>query len=311
LQRVLTSVTLLGLLVATAAAFAITEHLKLIKSPVYGARVSKFLAPTCHCGTSKASIRIRLRHNDRVRLSIVDAGNHTVAIIAKAAQVPKRRPRTFFWDGRTEAGTLAPDGAYRPEIHLADARRTILFPLVDRIFLDTKKPTVPSATTAHDVLFGGSGRTVKIRYTLSEQANAVVYLGRRRVIRGRPTREHAAVKWAGTLDGRPLRPGTYVLSVGALDLAGNQTPPSDRKDVTIVVRYIDLARRRLSVRAGARFTVRVETRASRYTWRLGRQHGAGHGKLLRLRAPTRRGTYHLVVAEHGHAASAVVKVRRK
>jgi len=41
LQRVLTTVTLLGLLVATAAAFAITEHLKLIKSPVYGTLVSK------------------------------------------------------------------------------------------------------------------------------------------------------------------------------------------------------------------------------------------------------------------------------
>jgi hypothetical protein len=311
LQRVLTTVTLLGLLVATAAAFAITEHLKLIKSPVYGARVSKFLAPGCQCGTSKASIRIRLRHDDHVRLTIVDSDNHTVATIARSAQVPKLRPRTFYWNGTTEDGNLAPDGAYRPEIHLANARRTILFPLVNRIFLDTKKPEVLSAGAGNGVLFGGSKRTIVIRYALSEQANAVIYLGRQRIIRGRPLREHAAVKWAGTLGGEPLRAGTYVLSVGALDRAGNETPASARKTVTVAVRYIELARRRINVRAGSRFTVAVETLAPRYTWRLGRSHGAGHGKLLRLRAPTGHGTYHLVVAEHGHASTAVVKVRKK
>ena len=311
MQRVLTTVTLLGLLVATAAAFAITEHLKLIKSPVYGAVVSKFVAPTCECDTSKASIRIRLRHDDRVRLTIVDSENHPVATIARAAKVPKKRPRTFFWDGHVEDGTLAPDGAYRPEIHLANARKTILFPLVDQIFVDTKTPQVLSATAAQDVLFGGSKRAVAIRYALSEQANVVVYLGRHRIIRGRPIRAHAAVKWAGTFGGKPLRAGTYVLSVGALDLAGNETPASERKDVAVVLRYVELASRRISVRAGARFSVGVETRASRYTWRLGRLHGAGHGKLLRLRAPARHGTYRLVVAEHGHRATAVVKVRKK
>jgi hypothetical protein len=311
LQRVLTTVTFLGLLVATAAAFAITEHLKLEKGPIYGARVSKYLAPTCRCESSRAAIRIKLRHDDHVRLTIVDSANNTVATIARSAQVAKKRPKSFFWYGTTKDGSLAPDGAYRPEIHLANARKTILFPLVDQIFVDTKTPRALSATAGERVLFGGSKRTVAIRYALSEQGNAVVYLGRHRIIRGRPIREHAAVKWAGTLDGKPLRAGTYVLSVGAIDLAGNETPASDRKDVTVEVRYIELSRHLIRVRAGARFTVGVETRSSRYTWRLGRQHGAGHGKALRLRAPTRRGTYHLVVAEHGHASTAVVKVHKK
>jgi len=43
LQRVLTTVTLLGLLVATAAAFVITEHLKLTKSAHFGPVVPKVL----------------------------------------------------------------------------------------------------------------------------------------------------------------------------------------------------------------------------------------------------------------------------
>ena len=70
MQRVLTTVTLLGLLVATAAAFAITEHLKLIRSPVFGTLVTKVFSPVCNCSTDTAAIRIRLRHPDRVTVTV-------------------------------------------------------------------------------------------------------------------------------------------------------------------------------------------------------------------------------------------------
>jgi len=309
LQRVLTTVTLLGLLVATAAAFAITEHLKLIKSPVYGTLVSKVLSPVCDCSESKASIRIRLRHRDRVTVKILGSGGDTVATVASGAQMPARRHLRFVWDGGTDTGARAPDGVYHAEVHLANAHRTILLP--NRILLDTKTPEVLSANRAKPVLFAGPGSSVAIRYTFSEQANAVVYLRGRRIIRGRPTRQHYRVKWTGKLDGRALRAGTYVLSVGALDVAGNQTPPAARKKVTIVVRYIEIAPQRLTIRAGSRITLHLETAAPRYTWRLGHRHGARRGKLLRLRAPTPPGTYRLVVGEHGHTATALLRVRAK
>jgi hypothetical protein len=57
--------------------------------------------------------------------------------------------------------------------------------------------------------------------------------------------------------------------------------------------------------------VQVKTAARRYTWRLGHRHGSGHGKVLRLRAPTTPGTYRLVVTENGHATTAAVQVRGK
>ncbi len=311
MQRVLTTVTLLGLLVATAAAFAITEHLKLIRSPVFGVQIStKVFSPTCRCTENRATVRIRLRRADRVTLTIDDASLHPVATLASDVYIPKQRPVRFVWDGRTDAGTLAPDGSYLPRIHLANARRTILFPSVDRIVLDTKKPKVLSASVKHDVFFPGGHRTIVLRYELSERAHAVVYLGPHRVTRGRPSRLQGAVKWAGKVDGRQVRAGTYVLSVGALDLAGNETSADARRDVTVVVRYIDVTRRLIRVRAGAHFTVGVETQAPRYTWRLDGRHGSAHGKVLRLRAPGTHGTYRLVVGEHGHTAVALVKVRR-
>jgi hypothetical protein len=309
LQRVLTTVTLLGLLVATAAAFAITEHLKLIKSPVYGTAVSKVVAPLCDCLTNEATIGITLRHPDRVTVTIVDSAGHKVATVASDVSLPARRPDQFPWDGRTDRRTLVPDGVYHPWVHLAHARRTFRF--TNKITVDTKAPKVVSATGLKPVLFAGPGRAVAIRYLFSERAHAVVYLGRRRIVVGRPSRTHDKVKWAGTLGGRRLRAGTYVLSVGAQDLAGNETAAGARKQVTVELRYIQVSPERITASAGRSFTVHVETAASRYTWRLGPRHGSRRGRSLRLRAPTKPGTYRLVLAEHGHSTSAVVQVRAK
>jgi hypothetical protein len=308
LQRVLTTVTLLGLLVATAAAFAITEHLKLIRAPIYGTLVSKVFSPICHCSTSTAAVRFRLRHPDQVTVTIVDSDHHRVATIASSFHMKARHAHSFPWDGRTSAGTLAPDGVYYPWVHLDHAHHTFKF--INRITLDTKVPAVLSASREKAVLFAGPGRSIAIRYVLSEQAHAVIYSGRRRLVVGRPTRTHGRIKWAGTIVG-PVQEGTYVLSIAARDDAGNESRLKDRKRVTVVVRYIDVAPRRIAVRAGERLTVRVETDAARYKWRLGQQHGARRGKVLRLHAPTTPGTYRLVVTEHGHSSTALVRVRAK
>jgi hypothetical protein len=311
LQRVFTTVTLLGLLVATAAAFAITEHLKLIKSDVFGIEVAKpgVLSPVCNCPTRKATVRVRLRHTGHVTVLIVDSAGHEVATIADNVLVHAGSPQHFPWDGRTDAGVQAPDGVYNPWVKLP--RRTFRF--TNKITLDTVPPKVRSATRpgGKPLFFAGRGRSVAIHYAFSEKAHAVVYLGRRRIIVGRRTGPIDKIKWAGRRAGKAVRPGTYVLSIGARDLAGNETPAAQRKTVTVTVSYIQLAPERIVARSGRRFTVHVLTAARRYTWRLGKRHGARHGKVLRLRAPTTPGTYRLVVAENGHTTAAVVQVHAK
>jgi hypothetical protein len=317
LQRVLTTVTLLGLLVATAAAFAITEHLKLIKSPLSAALLSErrgrevgsghvLLAPTCNCPTSTATLRVKLRHSSRVTVTILDSSKHRVRTIASRVPIQAKSSKLFVWDGRTDTGRLAPDGIYHPSVALP--RHTYNF--TNNIILDTKRPKVISATAVkpNHVLFAGPGRTVAIRYRFSEPAHPVVYLDGHQIIVGRLTTSHV-VKWAGTLEGSPLPAGRYVLAIGARDLAGNETPAAGRAHVTVVVRYVQLTPARLAVRGGGRLTVHVETAAKRYTWRLGQRHGSHSGKVLHLRAPTTPGTYRLVVTENGHATTVVVRVR--
>lgn len=309
MQRVLTTVTLLGLLVATAAAFAITEHLKQIKSPIAGTRVSKVLSPTCHCATDKANVRVRLRYRDHVTVTIVNASGDTVATLATDELLQRNKPHGFRWDGRTDAGAIAPDGTYHPEVHLAHARHTYLLP--NSILLDTQIPKVLSASRGKAVLLAGPGRSVAIAYAFNEAAHAVLYLGHRRLVVGRPTRTTGKVKWGGAIDGNAVSEGTYILSVAARDLAGNETPVEGRKHVSVVVRYILISPRQISVRSGGRLTVHVQTTAARVTWRLASRHGAKRGKVLRLHAPTTPGTYRLVVAEHGHSAAILVRVRAK
>lgn len=307
----LTTVTLLGLLVATAAAFAITEHLKLIKSPLYGTLVSKTLSPVCKCPNRTARVRIRLRRADEVTVTIVDASGDTVATIASGVRLSARSPHRWEWDGTTDTGGRAPDGVYYPWINLKNARRT--FRLPNKIVLDTKPPNVLSASTVkpRHVLLAGPGRTVAIRYAFSKPAHALVYLGSRLIIRGRRTRPHDKIKWAGTRGGVAVPAGRYVLSVGAQDLVGNVTPLSGRKDVTVEVRYVQLTPERIAVRSGGRFSVVVRTAARRYAWRLGRRRGSHRGEVLRLRAPTTPGTYRLVVTESGQSTTATVKVRAR
>ena len=150
-----------------------------------------------------------------------------------------------------------------------------------------------------------------ISYTISKRAHAVVYLGSRQIVFSRKARVHDKIKWAGKLDHRSLRAGTYVLSIGARDLAGNETPAAERKDVPVVIRYIQLTPGRIAVRSGRRVTVHVRTAAKRYTWRLGHRRGSHRRKVLRVPAPTTPGTYRLVVEENGHTTTAVVRVRRK
>lgn len=318
MQRVLTTVTLLGLLVATAGAFAITEHLKLQKGPLYGVEVSAgqlhraqavIFSPVCAaCETKVARVDFKLRHRDPVTLTIVDSDDHTVATRGGDQLLGAHSPQHLVWDGRSDTGQVVPDGVYYAWLYLAHERHTFKF--ANKITVDTQPPRVRSAKGLKRVLLAGPGRSLAIHYAFSEKAHAVVYLGGRKIILGHQT-EGSKIKWNGKLNHRAVPAGRYVLSIGAQDLAGNETPAAGRKHVPVDVFYVELTPERITVRGGRPFRVHVTTAARRYTWRLGQRHGERRGRTLRLRAPSTPGTYRLVVAENGQATTAVVKVRAK
>ena len=295
---------------ATAAAFAITERLKLVKSPIYGTKITTVFSPSCGCSTAKATISLKFRRRDRVTVAVLDGRRHVVRTLAFGELVPRGRS-VFHWDGRNDAGARARDARYKVQVHLENQHRTILLPNV--ISLDTKPPEVLDARTNRMQLSPDGdhlGDTVTIEYVLSKPAHVLVYLHGRRIIRGRSHRLRGGVVWTGYVNGRVLKPGVVTLTVGAVDLAGNRTPVEARANVPVEIRYIALANRHITgVAAGRLFEIGVSTDAKKYRWRLGTRAGIASGPVLRLRAPRVAGRYRLLVLLHGHSDAATVIVK--
>lgn len=311
MQRLLTTTILVGLLVATAAAFAVTERLKLTKSPIFRTLVypKTGFSPKCGCARGKATIRIKLRRADDVTIRILDSHRHSVRDVVDGLHAD-RGFNTFRWDGRTDANVIAPDGAYQAEIHLANQHRTIVLP--NAIVLDTSAPKVKVATPNRTVFspdHDGQADFVRIHYELSKPAHVVLYLDGKRVLRQYRHTAKGSVSWFGVANRAPLPQGTYTLEVGAVDAAGNSTPVAERVPVEVQLRYISLQERRISVAAGSEFTIAVSTDAKTYRWKLGGRKSVASGPTLRLLASTRRGRYTLTVSERGHVARATVLVR--
>jgi len=309
LRRLLPPAVLLGLLIATAAAFAITERLKLEQSPVYGTEISRYLSSTCGCARGRAKILIKLRQRDVVTLTIQDARRGLIDTLATGSARP-RGLNVFYWNGRTDNAGHARDGTYYVEVHLAHQHRTLLLP--NRIMLDTVPPQIDSASPQRPAFSPDGDRqadSVKIRYALSQPAFVLVYFRGRRIVRTRFHRPSGSFTWAGMLGSQRLPPGIYALSIGAVDLAGNSTPIARRATVRVQLRYIALASHQIAAaHPGGRVEIGVSTDARRYAWRLRSRHGFAHGPLLSLPAPVKPGRYRLIVTEHGHSDRAVVTV---
>lgn len=310
MQRLLTTAVLVGLLVATAAAFAVTERLKLTKSPLMqGTRVSKVFSPTCSCARGKATIRIRMRRPDDVTLRIVDPRKRTVRVLVDGVHAG-RGINVFKWDGRTDGNVVAADGAYQAEVHLARQHRTILLP--NRIQLDTTPPEVKKVGFNRDTFSpDGDGQSdfVRIHYELSKPGHVQLYFRGKRILRTYRHPKSGSFSWFGKVDGATLGQGWYTLQIGAVDAAGNGTPVSKRARIHLHVRYIALETHRLVVTAGKRFSVGISTDATQYRWKLGRRKSVASGPRLTLRASTYRGRYTLTVSENGHVDRATVIVR--
>lgn len=308
MTRVLSILLVLGLLGGTAAAFAITEGLKLEKSPITATRIeNQLFSPTCDCPKDVASISFRLRHADKVTATVVTPQGETVATLADRHY---RRDVDLNWNGRDEQGNVVPDGTYKLRVHLDGQHQTITLPNAIRVATTPPSITVKRVSPRvfspdHD----GRSEYVSISFTVSAPARALLYVNGRQVGRGRIERSGGTLNWYGGVHGRPYRPGVYRLSLRAEDRAGNISAPT--RAVSVRLTYVALGRDVIRVRPGARFSVRVSTDAELVRWLLrGRTGEAGPG-ILRLRAPRKPGQYRLFVTAVGHSQAALVVVARR
>jgi hypothetical protein len=298
--RILPTVVVLALLGCTAAAFAVTENLKLERSPISDTHVTKIVAPDSPSNDT-AAISFLLRKPDRLTVEIVNGNGDVVRTLVRG-RAARRGVQQFTWDGRDDANEVVPDGTYRPRVHLAREHRTILMP--NPIRMDATPPFVKLVSVRPRVLTPDTGGAlVRIRYRTSERARAILYVdGDRRVTVRRYLRA-GKLDWRGR-GVRSLAPGPHRIRLRALDLATNLGPPS--RALSFVVRYVELRPQLLRVTTGRRFGFRV-LNAKSYSVHLGSLHTRRSGRLLILRAP-KPGRYVLRVNANGHVARAVVVV---
>lgn len=307
MPRLASALLVVGLLVATAAAFAVTERLKLVRSPISQTQLDRrVFSPVCACESDTVELGFRLREADSLTITVVDAGGRTVSTLI-ADERRSAGPVAVRWDGRRDDGSVVPEGTYKPRVRLAGQRRTIELPNPMRV--DTTPPDVVELDVRPPAFSpDGDGRRdkVAVRYALSEEGRAELYVGgelrvthRRRVLAGK-------IDWHGLAGERGLPRGPYELSLAAVDRAGNRSDPAG--PVTVTIRYVELSRKSIRVRAGSRFSVRVATDAESFSWRLGRAGGSSPPGVLVVRAPVRPGRYALVVEANDRRARANVIV---
>ena len=300
--RFLVALIVVGLLGGTAAAFALTEQLKLERSPVYRTHVGKLLGPSCgilHC-PKRVPIRFVLRKPETLTVTIVDSSDRVVRTLLSRTPRPKGLQR-FLWDGRDDSGQVVPAGTYKPRVHLG-RDRTILMP--NPIHVDTSAPHVSVLSVKPRVFSPDSdGRSdlVRIRVRASQPARALLFVDGKFRLRLKRYGGVGSLRWFGS--GFPA--GRYRLTVRAVDRAGNVSAPVNAGVVRI--RFVSVRPHVLHAAPGAKLHFRVRTDARKARWRLGRSRGlSGPGSLV-LRAP-RPGRHVLVVTVNGHTARALVIV---
>ena len=307
MRRLVPTVLVLTLLVATTAAFVITERLKLQPPAISGTRVRvKIIGPTCRCEKARAPIEFRLQHGDRVTVSILDSDDRIVRKLTDGAQFPAGT-HDFVWDGRDERGDIVPEGSYRPRVDLRRDRQTFVLP--NPIRVDTTPPTLEANVRPTTISPDGDGHNdrVSVRYTQSEPAKPFLSVRGRVVVRALRSKPLHKLDWYGKKNGRPLPPGVYPFVIDTRDLAGNLA--RDPVRTTLRIRYIELARKAVLTRPGALIRIGVSTDARRFHWRLGTRTGTAARPRLAVRAPVQPGLYTLVVSERGFRSAARVIVR--
>ena len=307
MQRAVAIALAVGLLAASAGAFALAQVLKLERSPIEAVRVdptpnhgrgvldrhdSALFSPLCTEPCLKsAQVRFRVHTSGPVRAQVIAPGG---PVVRDLGRLPHPGGRVVAdWNGRAAGGRLARDGSYRLRVHVSGRTIDLLNPLV----LDTvvriagtnvsRRVFSPDCDSYADrVIVVVRGREQLVRLVLEVRRGGQLV---RTVRVGRRARA-LAVAWPPYEGGRctTAPDGTYQLRVIARDVPGN-TRAIDLGDV--VARGVVLSVPDRAIVAGRRVRVGISSDA----------------RSLRLDL-TRIGDAPAVLVRGAHAPAAIARV---
>jgi hypothetical protein len=284
-----------ALVIATVAAFFVTTRLKRSTPVIEQLTFRRSFSPNGDGRFDAALFAFRLRRTDEVTVAIVNRDGDEVRLLAADVLLPGGRRHRFRWDGRNEAGQVAPDGEYHLRVGLRRQGRSVTSGR--KLFLDTVPPRPVVRYVSPDSISpdgAGGANSATLRFAgPTRRARLLVYrtdLRRPRLVAARTIpRDESTVRWDGRVSGRrPAAAGSYLLVVRAQDAAGNVGPPripprraAVRGHPGLAVRYVDARAAAPVVETGQRAMFTVGTDGRRYRWsvrRLGSRRVLDRGR---------------------------------
>jgi hypothetical protein len=298
------------LVCATFAAFFAAQELKSTPPRVQELQVTPFFSPNRDGRFDRARASFVLKRTDDVTVTAVDRDGDAVEVLKADRRLRAGERLRVVWDGRRAHRAMAPDGTYRIRLNLRREGRAVILPR--NVVKDTEPPVVRVTSIGPQVdkvprpelLPNPDGKPARVSIQAPDRRKEVlVYrtdVTPPRPVFDAPVRLRAGVerwKWDGTVDGRRVAAGTYVVVVRARDQAGNvgsstQIPPrlGFRKRFAgrggITVRYLTAQPPTEPVVAGQRVAVAVSSVGKRFRWtvrRVGERQPRKRGRGTRSR----------------------------
>lgn len=305
------------LVCATFAAFFAAQELKSTPPRVQELTATPFFSPNRDGRFDRARASFVLKRADEATATVIDRDGDAVRVLEPGRALDAGEKLRLVWDGRRPDGSVAPDGTYRIRVNLRREGRAIVLPR--NIVKDTTPPVVrvtsigPQKDTVArpELLPRADRRPARVSFQAPDRHKEVLVY-RTDVEPARAVFDRPIVlpdgarrwEWDGTVDGRRVAAGTYVVVVRARDQAGNvgtSTPLPPRAGYRrtfpgrggITVRYLAAQADSEPVGAGTRTSVAVTSPVARYRWsirRVGerevRKRGRGtRSRLVRFAAP--------------------------
>src|SRR5215211_9558919 len=251
----LVRVTFGALVLATIAAFLVTQQLKgefplVLRFAAGPADIS----PNGDGFRDSSEVGFDLSEPAEVTFALVNTEGDEVRRLVDGRRLAGDARHRFSWDGRDDDGRVVPDGEYTMRVVRRDEGRVINS--IKKVDVDTAPPEVAVTSARPGVIAPGEpgqDPRVRIRYRgpRNEAPEFRIFRtddGPARVVarfRGGPSR---SALWHGSVRGRPAAAGSYAFTVTVRDRAGNRavapadipTAASARAGTGVLVRKLDL-----------------------------------------------------------------------
>ena len=318
------------LVLATVAAFFVTQRLKTGQPVVKRLALQRYFSPNGDGRKDRASIAFNLPKGDRVTVDIVTGNGERVRRVADDREMSRGHHR-LSWNGRADDGTVPPDGLYYVRVTLRRQGRAATG--VRGIELITEPPhprivaVTPSRVSTHalrpiTMRFVGPS-VVRPRFGIWRTGSyPPVRVATLTALRGQHT-----VTWDGRIATRPAPAGDYAASVTVenrglvqgssprhLPPRPSEAPPGTGFSISGTTASGPLE----PVQAGGVVRLSVQNGERRFRWsvmRLGakrpQRQGRGQGTALAFRMPAKAATgeYVVDVAAGGRPALVPISVR--